>query len=221
LNASVVWSNWEGSWFDAGRKRHAGADRRDHDVHRAHGRDRDRRDEARSRRWPPRAVWLQNEHDRIEWTERLRKSRRGASAVRRRPGVRQRRPATSGELLILASGPRGEVRRDEGLRFHGVPTFWMAAGAGSETNSWLNNWLVDLGGDGGRDRSNSPRPRSSTLNSSSMSSLRSDRITVCGERRPQHSSKETFPPELLALKYAIKDALWPLRRRRTSTATSP
>jgi len=38
------------------------------------------------------AVWLQMSTIGIEWTERLAaKSRRGASAVRRRPGVRQRR----------------------------------------------------------------------------------------------------------------------------------
>jgi 3-hydroxyisobutyrate dehydrogenase len=93
------------------------------------------------------AVWLQMSTVGIEWTERLaaKASEAGVLFVDA-PVSGSVTPATTGELLILASGP-SEARPVATMAFDslGRHTFWMgAAGAGSKAKLVLNNWLVDL-----------------------------------------------------------------------------
>jgi len=129
----------------------------------------------------------------IEWTERLRQKPTSASAVRRRPVSGSVAPATSGELLILRADRGGEVRRDEGLRFHGSPHILDGPRALARSELVLNNWLVDLV-EMVVETLKFSRPSVSTLNSSSMFSLRLRSDHRMRWRRPQHASKETFPP---------------------------
>jgi 3-hydroxyisobutyrate dehydrogenase len=93
------------------------------------------------------AVWLQMSTIGIEWTERLAAKADEAQVLFvDAPVSGSVAPATSGELLILASGP-AEAKSVATRAFDsmGRHTFWMGpAGAGSKAKLVLNNWLVDL-----------------------------------------------------------------------------
>jgi 3-hydroxyisobutyrate dehydrogenase len=93
------------------------------------------------------ALWLQMGTIGIEWTERFERaaSAAGVSYVDA-PVSGSVAPATTGQLIILASGP-DEARAVAEPIFAAVGrhTFWLgAAGAGSRAKLVLNNWLVDL-----------------------------------------------------------------------------
>jgi 3-hydroxyisobutyrate dehydrogenase len=93
------------------------------------------------------AVWLQMGTIGIEWTETLRKSATDAGVLFvDAPVSGSVSPATSGELIILASGPEGaQSVADRIFAALGHGTFWLGtAGAGSRAKLVLNNWLVDL-----------------------------------------------------------------------------
>jgi 3-hydroxyisobutyrate dehydrogenase len=92
-------------------------------------------------------VWLQMGTVGVEWTDRLEQlaTESGAPLVDA-PVSGSVVPASSGELIILASGP-SEARPFANAVFDviGRDTFWLgAAGAGSRAKLVLNNWLVDL-----------------------------------------------------------------------------
>jgi 3-hydroxyisobutyrate dehydrogenase len=93
------------------------------------------------------AVWLQMGTIGIEWTERLEKSATEVGALFvDAPVSGSVQPATTGQLLILASGPL-EARPVADIVFEvmGHHTFWLGpSGAGSRAKLVLNNWLVDL-----------------------------------------------------------------------------
>jgi 3-hydroxyisobutyrate dehydrogenase len=92
-------------------------------------------------------IWLQMGTIGLEWTERLGKSAadRGAIFVDS-PVSGSVGPATSGQLVILASGPdEAQAVVNPIFAALGSHTFWLgAAGAGSRAKLVLNNWLVDL-----------------------------------------------------------------------------
>jgi 3-hydroxyisobutyrate dehydrogenase len=92
-------------------------------------------------------VWLQMGTIGIEWTERLQTlSSTVKSLYVDAPVSGSVGPASSGELIILASGPE-ESRSLAQIVFDvvGRQTFWLGAvGAGSRAKLVLNNWLVDL-----------------------------------------------------------------------------
>jgi 3-hydroxyisobutyrate dehydrogenase len=93
------------------------------------------------------AIWLQMGTIGVAWTERLGKSvtETGAMYVDA-PVSGSVGPASTGQLVILASGP-DEARSvaDPIFATLGSHTFWLgAAGAGSRAKLVLNNWLVDL-----------------------------------------------------------------------------
>ncbi len=93
------------------------------------------------------ALWLQMGTIGIEWTARLgvRAMQAGVLFVDA-PVSGSVAPATTGELLILASGPlAAQPVATRALDAMGRQTFWLgAAGAGSRAKLILNNWLVDL-----------------------------------------------------------------------------
>jgi len=92
-------------------------------------------------------VWLQMSTIGIEWTERLRRSATDAGVhFVDAPVSGSVTPATTGQLIILASGPESAHRvADPIFAALGHDTFWLgAAGAGSRAKLVLNNWLVDL-----------------------------------------------------------------------------
>jgi 3-hydroxyisobutyrate dehydrogenase len=93
------------------------------------------------------AVWLQMSTIGIDWTERLAATAREAGVLFvDAPVSGSVTPATTGELLILASGP-SEAKAVATTAFDslGRHTFWLGpAGAGSKAKLVLNNWLVDL-----------------------------------------------------------------------------
>ena len=92
-------------------------------------------------------VWLQMGSIGIEWTERLRRSATDAGVhFVDAPVSGSVTPATTGQLIILASGPESAHRvADPIFAALGHDTFWLgAAGAGSRAKLVLNNWLVDL-----------------------------------------------------------------------------
>ena len=93
------------------------------------------------------AVWLQMGTIGIEWTERLEKSATEVGALFvDAPVSGSVQPATTGQLLILASGPLGaRPVADIVFEVMGHHTFWLGpSGAGSRAKLVLNNWLVDL-----------------------------------------------------------------------------
>jgi 3-hydroxyisobutyrate dehydrogenase len=93
------------------------------------------------------AVWLQMGTIGIEWTERLGKSATEVGVLFvDAPVSGSVSPASTGQLIILASGP-DEAQPVASPIFDvlGRHTFWLgAAGAGSRAKLVLNNWLVDL-----------------------------------------------------------------------------
>jgi 3-hydroxyisobutyrate dehydrogenase len=95
----------------------------------------------------PGAVWLQMGTIGIEWTERLQKSATEAGVLFvDAPVSGSVAPASTGQLIILASGPEEAHSVAEPiLAVMGRHTFWLGdAGAGSRAKLVLNNWLVDL-----------------------------------------------------------------------------
>ena len=92
-------------------------------------------------------IWLQMGTVGIEWTARLgvRSIQAGVLFVDA-PVSGSVAPATTGELLILASGPlAAQPAATRAFDPMGRHTFWLgAAGAGSRAKLILNNWLVDL-----------------------------------------------------------------------------
>ena len=95
----------------------------------------------------PGAVWLQMSSIGVEWTAQLKAlaDAKGVVFVDA-PVSGSVAPATSGTLLILASGP-SEVREHVApvLDAMGRKTMWLGeAGAGSKAKLVLNNWLVGL-----------------------------------------------------------------------------
>jgi 3-hydroxyisobutyrate dehydrogenase len=95
----------------------------------------------------PDVVWLQMGTIGVEWTTRLHEmaDTAGAQFVDA-PVSGSVQPASSGALIILASGP--DDARPVAQRIFDVVgrhTYWLGeAGAGSRTKLVLNNWLVDL-----------------------------------------------------------------------------
>jgi 3-hydroxyisobutyrate dehydrogenase len=92
-------------------------------------------------------VWLQMGTIGTQWTERLRDAVASTGALFvDAPVSGSVQPASTGALLILASGP--DDARPTAQRIFDVlgrETFWLgAAGAGSRAKLVLNNWLVDL-----------------------------------------------------------------------------
>jgi 3-hydroxyisobutyrate dehydrogenase len=95
----------------------------------------------------PGVLWLQMSTVGIEWTQRLHDLAlsKGMTFVDA-PVSGSIAPATSGQLLILASGP-SEAQAPATAIFDvlGRRTVWLgSAGAGSQAKLVLNNWLVDL-----------------------------------------------------------------------------
>jgi 3-hydroxyisobutyrate dehydrogenase len=93
------------------------------------------------------AVWLQMSTIGVEWTDRLQRLalESGVQLVDA-PVSGSVGPASTGQLIILASGP-SEARplADAVFDVLGHHTFWLGdAGAGSRAKLVLNNWLVDL-----------------------------------------------------------------------------
>lgn len=93
------------------------------------------------------ALWLQMGTIGIEWSEELRRSatQRGVWFVDA-PVSGSVSPASSGQLVILASGPdEAQPIAEPIFEVLGRHTFWLgAAGSGSRAKLVLNNWLVDL-----------------------------------------------------------------------------
>jgi 3-hydroxyisobutyrate dehydrogenase len=93
------------------------------------------------------AVWIQMSTVGAEWADRLKALADSSGVAFVDAPVSGSAPAAqSGQLIILASGPR-EVRDVAApvLDAMGRETFWLGdAGAGSRTKLVLNNWLVDL-----------------------------------------------------------------------------
>jgi 3-hydroxyisobutyrate dehydrogenase len=92
-------------------------------------------------------VWLQMGTIGVKWTDRLQQlaAESGALLVDA-PVSGSVVPASSGQLIVLASGP-SEARPLADMVFDvlGHHTFWLGdAGAGSRAKLVLNNWLVDL-----------------------------------------------------------------------------
>jgi len=95
----------------------------------------------------PDAVWLQMGTVGVEWTDRLQQlAYQSAVQLVDAPVSGSVVPASTGQLIILASGP-SEARALADMVFDvlGHHTFWLGdAGAGSRAKLVLNNWLVDL-----------------------------------------------------------------------------
>jgi 3-hydroxyisobutyrate dehydrogenase len=93
------------------------------------------------------SVWIQMGTIGIDWTQRLQELATEAGALFiDAPVSGSVQPASTGQLLILASGP-DEARSIAEPVFEamGRHTFWLgAAGSGSRAKLVLNNWLVDL-----------------------------------------------------------------------------
>jgi 3-hydroxyisobutyrate dehydrogenase len=93
------------------------------------------------------AVWLQMSTIGVEWTDRLQVLAASAGVLFvDAPVSGSVAPATSGDLLILASGPPAAQQiADTVFAAMARHTFWLGgAGAGSRAKLVLNNWLVDL-----------------------------------------------------------------------------
>lgn len=95
----------------------------------------------------PDVVWLQMGTLGVEWTDRLQRlALQSGVLLVDAPVSGSVVPASTGQLIILASGP-SEARPLADLVFDvlGHHTFWLGdAGAGSRAKLVLNNWLVDL-----------------------------------------------------------------------------
>lgn len=95
----------------------------------------------------PGAVWLQMSSIGVEWTAQLKELAESKGVVFvDAPVSGSVAPATSGTLLILASGPvEIQDRVAPVLDAMGRKTMWLGeAGAGSKAKLVLNNWLVGL-----------------------------------------------------------------------------
>jgi 3-hydroxyisobutyrate dehydrogenase len=93
------------------------------------------------------AVWLQMGTIGVDWTERFGvRASQDALLFVDAPVSGSVGPATTGELLILASGPlAAQPAANRVFDSLGRDTFWLGnAGAGSRAKLVLNNWLVDL-----------------------------------------------------------------------------
>src|ERR1700731_519441 len=95
----------------------------------------------------PGTLWLQMSTVGTEWTQRLHDIAvtKGLTFVDA-PVSGSVAPATSGQLLILASGPQeAQAPATPIFDLLGRRTVWLGnAGAGSSAKLVLNNWLVDL-----------------------------------------------------------------------------
>ena len=93
------------------------------------------------------AVLLQMSTIGVEWTDRLQRlAHQSGVQLVDAPVSGSVGPASTGQLIILASGP-SEARSlaDAVFDVLGHHTFWLGdAGAGSRAKLVLNNWLVDL-----------------------------------------------------------------------------